>query len=96
MKFEEFAKKALVYKKFPVGETLIDFADASVEESSIETSDGKKKVYLLKVGNEVYYCPSSVLTQAAKYCLEGITKLKVVRSGLGKNDTRYVVVPTQS
>ncbi|MEM4364078.1 MAG: hypothetical protein QXS90_02245 [Candidatus Diapherotrites archaeon] len=84
--------KLNVVSTLPEGETLFDLPNCSLEEQTTEF-DGKVKTnYIITQGDNKYFLPVSVLREINKVFSEGATKVKVIRKGKTKLDTKYIVL----
>lgn len=96
MKLTDFLKenknKLNVVSVLPEGETIFNLPDCSVEEQTTEFEGKAKTNYVLTQNDNKYFVPVSVLREISKLFSEGHTKIKVIRKGKTKIDTKYIVL----
>ena len=75
----------------PEGDTYFDVVDTEVKEVETEW-EGKKRIrYALTYNQHTFYVGSKVMEGIKKAVEKGFTKVRVTRSGEGKNTTYTTV-----
>lgn len=94
MKLFEYAKTQTFASGFPEGETVLELGEIDCEEVQSKFEDGVRKGTKIKTrdGKE-YFCPKSVLADLIKFANAGNARVKIIRAGKTKNDTKYIVMP---
>lgn len=77
---------------FPEGETLLELNACDISEKEFEVDGKMKKFQVITYNGVSYYCPISVLRELKVFAEKNVNKVKVVRKGRGKTDTKYIVV----
>jgi hypothetical protein len=93
MKASEFikGKDFSTSKGLPEGKTLIDLGKAEFNEKTFTDDDGTTKVSnQVKIGNETYNLPMSVMNKIKQAVELGGFMVEVNREGTGRQNTKYV------
>jgi hypothetical protein len=77
---------------FPQGDTFLDLDVAIVEKIEVDFNGKKETKFQITQGEKVYIAPAVVFKDIKVAIAGGFKRVRVTRTGQGKEQTRYTTV----
>jgi hypothetical protein len=79
-------------KGFPQGDTFFNLETATVERTEVEFNGTKQIKFLIIEGDKSYMAPPNVFKDIKAAAVAGFKRVRITRTGLGKEGTKYTTI----